>query len=53
MRCDDFFLLSFFVEDGPPTDLRFALDGLGVETPLAAEGSAEPESLLPPFTSVV
>jgi hypothetical protein len=49
IRCDDFFLFSFFVEEGPPTDLRFALDGFGVATPLAA-GAVSLSSL--PFTSV-
>lgn len=53
IRCDDFFLFSFFVEEGPPTDLRFALDGFGVATPLAAGASVGAASLSSlPFTSV-
>lgn len=52
IRCDDFFLFSFLVEDGPPTDLRFVLDGLGVETPLAAVASVGAGPSSPPFTSV-
>ena len=53
MRCDDFFLFSFFVEDGPPTDLRFALDGLGAETPLASGASVGPVSSSPLFIFAV
>lgn len=52
IRCDDFFLFSFFAEDGPPTDLRFALVDFGVETPLAAEASVGAVSLSPPFVCV-